>query len=472
MTERTPGISPERSLVLASNRPFDTNSPGGLVTALGPLMVGVNHGISIGTHVPNNGREEEGTQEALRTTSSSDGVDVRLVALTAEQNREYYGMYSNEVLWPILHSMLRYYTGESSRAFPTYRRVNSMFAEAIRQNSTPDEIVFVQDYHLMLVADKLRKSPERKKQKVGFFLHTPFPAPAVFSQIPQHEELLEGLLQYNLVGFHTEKDRANFADCVDIFLRDKTLAHGEDRKRYKFGDRFVTLGAFPISIDPKAFTVYKDHPDVIKIANGLRAQHSEEFVFFDACRSDYTKGIVERLEALDVLFQRFPDTKGELALIQAIAQNRSEIPTYASLIKTIEEKVREVNRKHGRHNWRPVHSRGAVGKEDLVARYMIANGGWVNSIADGMNLVAKEYVVCGPDDGVLILSRGAGASRQLREALLINPTDVDEVISAVFQAMNMPEDEKKARMMALRANVYENDIYKWGHDILTAIDNA
>ena len=396
---------------------------------------------------------------------------LRRVRLTREQEERYYLGLANQALWPLCHIV---FTRPTFRPedWQAYREVNEIFAHAVLEEAgdTPT-FVFIQDFHFALLPRMLKE--RNANLIVAQFWHIPWPNPEVLRGFPWKEELLDGLLGNDLLGFHLRFHCQNFLDTVDRMLEAKI-----DRERYEItrGGKSTSVRAFPISID------FERHSRTAQSAateqymadwrRSLGLQDQRVGLGID--RIDYTKGICERLRALDRFLTKYPEYQGRLIFVQVAVPSRSEIPEYRKLEEELEAMVKQINRKYRRwpsRSWRPIlFLKRHYPQERLTALHRLAHFCMVSSLHDGMNLVAKEYVASRFDeDGVLILSDFAGASRELTDAIVVNPFSEEESVEAIRQALEMPEDERRKRMRKLRVVVAENNIYRWAGKIISAL---
>ena len=386
------------------------------------------------------------------------------------EERYYYGL-ANQALWPLCHIV---FTRPVFRPedWQAYRAVNQIFADAVVEEAgDAPTFVFIQDFHFALLPGMLKE--RNANLIVAQFWHIPWPNPEVLRGFPWKEELLAGLLGNDLLGFHLRFHCQNFLDTIDRILEAKV-----DRERYEVtrGGKTTTIRAFPISIDFQAHTTAAEAPATEREMARWRSLLGlrDELIGIGIDRIDYTKGICERLHALDRFLDKYPEYRGRFVFVQVAVPSRSQIPEYKMLEKELQKLVNEINRKYRRwpaRSWRPVILlKQCFPQHRLTALHLLANFCMVSSLHDGMNLVAKEYVASRFDeDGVLILSDFAGASRELTDALIVNPFSEEESLEAIRQALEMPEDERRKRMRKMRAAVAENNIYRWAGKIISAL---
>jgi trehalose 6-phosphate synthase/phosphatase len=463
--------APPAPLVVVSNRlPFRaersgrrvrlTRSPGGLVAALDPVLR-ARGGVWVGWAGMAREDLEQGGGVAL---PDGDKVAYCPVELTAHEIALYYGGFSNRTLWPLFH----YFVGQTridGAAWRMYERVNERFAQAVAARAGPPPLVWIHDYQLLRVPHHLRRlSPESRS---ALFLHIPFPAADVLRVLPWSRHLLRGMLAADLVGFQVPSYAEHFLTCADRLLGcDVDRAAGVVR----FEGREVSVQAHPISIDVR---------EVERLAEawtppngGDQSERGIEILGVD--RLDYTKGIHERMLAVERLLERHPGYRRRITFTQILVPSRERVAEYSALKREIDETVGRINGRLGEHGWSPIrYLVRSLPPEELVPLYRQADVALVTPLRDGMNLVAKEYVAAQlENDGVLILSEMAGAAEELQEAVIVNPFDIEAVAEALHRALAMPADERRARMSALRDRVRANDVHAWVAKFLESADVA
>ncbi len=437
---------------------------GGLVTALAPVLRN-RGGVWIGWPGSLFNKEVE---SLISSSAGNTGYQLKPVSLNSYEIEKYYHGFSNEIIWPLFHD-LQSRCHFDPEFWQVYKDVNKKFAETIIKNITTDDYVWVHDYHLMNVSKELRfKIPEIK---IGFFLHIPFPPLDIFLKLPWRQELLISLLEYDLIGFQTIRDRRNFIQCVRTLIKNVDVQGKGQVVSVQSGDRKIKVGHFPISIDYKFFTDKTATREVSDCAWFIHENISERQILLGIDRLDYTKGIVERLKAFEISLIKYPELIGKASFIQIVVPSRTRINEYISLRSQIEETVGNINGRFTKYGWVPVYYIfGYLDFYELLAYYKSAEIAVITPLKDGMNLVAKEYCACNLDDiGVLILSEFAGASAQLqRGAIMVNPYDVVQVSDAIYKAFKMSDDEKRSRMRKMRQGIKKQDIFWWVDTFLQA----
>jgi trehalose 6-phosphate synthase len=430
---------------------------GGLVTALAPVLRD-RGGLWIGW--PGT-LEEVDLDELVAMGSKSVGYTLKPVMLTAEEVNQYYFGFSNEILWPLLHN-LQARCNFDPAYWNTYQAVNRKFAQVIAENARANDYIWVHDYHLLLVAKELRAIGV--ECKLGFFLHTPFPPRDIFTILPWRSQILGALSEYELVGFQTMRDRNNFIYYVEGLIKGLHVDARRQVCRIAMPQRETRVGAFPIGIDFKGFARQAALDSVAKRAKQLRKDLHRGQVILGMDRLDYSKGIPERLLSFRNALERFDDLRGKVTLVQIVVPSREDVPEYQALKAEIEGSVSEINGKFTQPGWIPIHYMfQSLERAELLAYYRAADIALVTPLKDGMNLVAKEYCAANIDkNGVLILSEFAGAATQLsRNALVVNPYDIEGVANAIYRAYDMSMSERKLRMQRLRKSVAKRDVFWW-----------
>ncbi len=450
----------ERPILVASNRlPFTIHrtegglerrpSSGGLISALEPV-VRRRGGTWVGWPGTELKRDES-------VDGASSGYRVAAVRLSEHEANRYYHGFSNRTLWPLLHS-LPSRAGFDRRDWGVYETANTRFAEVAAKHADEGALVWIHDYHLMLVPDLLRRL--RPDLSLAFFLHVPFPPYDIFRLCPWDRELLRGVLACDLIGFHVEGYALNFVDCVE-----RRLGVRVDRRAMvvEHGDRAVPVGAFPIGVD---FAFFEETAQKAPES----ADKGPERVVLGVDRLDYTKGIPERIRAFERLLELHPEHREQVVFLQLAVPSRGQVAEYRRLKREIDELVGRVNGRFATAHWSPIrYLYRAIPRERLCALYRDADVALITPLRDGMNLVAKEYAACQVrEPGVLILSRMAGAAETMREALQVNPFDLEETAHAVHRALTMDEEERASRMASLRRREPRDDLNAWVESFLSA----
>ncbi len=387
------------------------------------------------------------------------------VEVTAAEVERYYEGFSNGLLWPVLHSFPGQAGLGRDRDWEAYVAVNERFAAAAAERAAPGGLVWIHDYQLMLVPLRLREL--RPDLRIGFFLHVPFPPLDAFQALPRGRDLLEGVLGADLAGFQTPDDQAHFAEAAG-----RILGADAGAAVLRFQGRATRLGTFPIGIDFQAFAQAAGSPAVTARAAEIQRNLGGRTLILGVDRLDYSKGIDKRLLALERYLERHPERRGTFVMIQVAAPSRENVPAYKEYRQRVDAVAARVNGASGTLGWVPVHLlHQGFPFEEVVALYRAAQVILVTPERDGMNLVAKEFCAAREDDsGVLILSRFAGAARELPDAILVNPYDLGAVAEALDTGLRMPAGQARHRMRALRRQVAAHDVHRWAEAFLRDLE--
>jgi trehalose 6-phosphate synthase len=393
------------------------------------------------------------------------GVTVALLDLEPQDQNEYYNGYANRTLWPLFHYRPDLVSYE--RSFDEgYSRVNQRFADTLLPLIAPDDLIWVQDYHLIPLARELRA--RGVTNKIGFFLHIPWPARRILSTLPKHAELVESLFSYDLVGFQTEDDREAFEDYV---VHDASATLTQDGGIHAYG-RSVRARAFPIGIDAQDFaeTLKSERAELFYKAM-LKSQRGRKMLL-GVDRLDYSKGLEERFNAYDTFLTNNPEMQEQLFLLQIATRSRDDVDAYQDLRARLDTISGKINGAHATVEWVPLrYVNRPYRRDELAGIYRSADIGLVTPLRDGMNLVAKEYVAAqDPNNpGVLVLSQFAGAAEQMKDALIVNPLSREDISEAIHRGLTMPLKERKRRWEALYDNVRTFDVAHWRDDFVAAL---
>ena len=441
------------------------HSSGGLASAMNPLLR-KGGGDWIGWAGDSNEQDQEGRRAVLQEWAEKEHCFA--IEIPPEVAKGFYEGYANQTLWPVFHnfpSQLKF----EAKDWDAYVEANRIFAGAVVERYKPNDLIWVHDYHLMLLPQMLRaKLPDAA---IGFFLHIPFPSSEIFPILPRREELLEGLLGADLLAFQTHGHLQQFRAAL---LR--VLGMESRIEQVAVGSRPVRLEALPIGIAPEDYTslLQNDKATAEQYAEWVTRYRGRK-VLLAVDRLDYTKGVLERLRAYaHLLRSSAAELKEKIVLIQIAVPTREGIDTYQDLRTEVNRLVGEINGKLGTPEWTPlVYINRSIERTELVGLYKLADVCWIGSLRDGMNLVAKEYVACKPEgDGVLVLSEFAGAAAEMGEALLINPFDEERTASTIARALSLDEQERRLRMTMLHQRVARNNVFRWGERFLSSLEEA
>jgi trehalose 6-phosphate synthase len=443
---------------------------GGLVSALDPTMRHI-HGTWVAWGSGTADRETADGTGRVRVPADEEAYTLRRVWLDEADVEGYYHGFANRALWPLCHMLIQFF--EFRTAFwDRYRTVNLRFAHAVADEAercTGRSVVWIQDYHFALVPEFVRAM--RPTAFLHQFWHIPFPPPDILRLLPAstHERLLRGLLGNDLVEFQTDRHTVNFLACVDEFVADAQVDNAA--KTVGWDGRTVHVGAFPISIDVERFDELARRADTEERVATLRRRYARDGrqLGIAVDRIDYTKGIPERLRALDHLWATHPALRGRVTFLCVCTPSRSTVPAYAALEQEVASAVLDINARYGTTDWTPIvliHNN--VDADLLAAVYRAADVCLVSSLQDGMNLVAKEFVACQIDErGVLVLSQFTGAAEEIDGALLINPFNLDGFAACIRAAIDMGRDERRRRIRRMRAQLRQATIFDWLDGILS-----
>lgn len=436
-------------------------SPGGLAAGLRSLRE-QNDAIFVGWpgYWPSDDKERREIEDTLISQYQSHPVFIH----PSEISRYYYG-FANKTLWPLFHYFSSYSSYDQSE-WESYKRVNQKFLQTILEVSDSDDLFWIHDYHLMLLPSLLRKSLPRSA--IGFFLHIPFPSSEIFRQLPWRKEFLEGMLGSDLIGFHTYEYVRHFLSSV---LR--LLGHEHEFGSINLDNRIVKVENYPMGVDIRHMERLLDEPSAKKEIESLRQdfEADEKKIILSVDRLDYTKGIPNRLEGMELFLEKYPEWHTRFIYIMLCVPSRTKVKKYSLLKEEVDRLVGRINGRFGKPGWIPIHYMyRSLPFEKLVPLYAAADIALVSPLRDGMNLVAKEYVAAKKNNrGVLVLSETAGAAFELGEAVLVNVNSKISLASDLDQALKMKPREQEARIKTMRTRLAEYDIYRWVHSFVEGI---
>ncbi|MCM5553586.1 alpha,alpha-trehalose-phosphate synthase (UDP-forming) [Pleomorphomonas sp. NRK KF1] len=455
-------------LVIVSNRvplPDEDGNPpaGGLAVALHAALRKRGGGLWMGWS--GKVQTEAGTEQLEEM--EIEGITYALTDLSETDYNEYYAGFANRVLWPIFHSRLDL-AEYARKEMSGYFRVNRLFADLLAPRLQEDDVVWIHDYHLIPLAEELRQ--RGVTCRIGFFLHIPWPPSDILIAMPVYERVLKALCAYDVLGFQTDLDLANFSEC----LRRENVGGPVGERTFRAYDRTFEAGAFPISIETADFARLAEAADSgDELVESTKNSLTGKQLIIGADRLDYSKGITHRIEAYERLLIEHPERRGNISFLQVTPKSRSDVPEYAAMQKQLAELIGRVNGALGSADWVPTrYINQSLGRSVLAGLYRLADVGLVTPLKDGMNLVAKEYVAAqDPEDpGVLVLSRFAGAARELKGALLINPYDSEMTARTIERALSMPLDERRERWRGMMDHLLTHDVNHWCEDFLAALN--
>jgi trehalose 6-phosphate synthase len=451
-------------LVIVSNRvvvpePGKSAPPGGLAVAVRAALKN-RSGLWFGW----SGKVDDGPDVAPKVVVR-DNITYVVTDLSTADYQEYYNGFANRVLWPILH--YRVDLAEFSRSDLTgYLRVNGLFADQLAKLLEPDDIIWVHDYHLIPLARELRQ--RGFNNPIGFFLHIPCPPPDLLFTIPRQEQSLGVLSHYDLVGFQTENDRANYGR----YLAMSKATVSRDGTAYSVDGRVTRIGAFPVGIETRDYAALAEGAESSPFTKEVEHSLAGRKLFLGVDRLDYSKGIIHRLEAFGHFLEHDETWNNRVTLLQITPKSREEIPEYMDMVRAVNELVGSVNGRLGEAAWVPIrYINRSYSRTDLAGLFRLSAAALVTPLRDGMNLVAKEFVAAQnpADPGVLILSQFAGAAAELDAAVIVNPHETEGMAAAMKQALEMPLEERQSRHASMYSVIEKNDIDRWAETFLSRL---
>lgn len=452
-------------LVVVSNRVAlpgkRGGAEGGLATGLARAM-DERGGLWFGW----DGRISEQPEEPVVTDAGN--IHYITTALSSQEYKQYYTGYANRVLWPLCHyrvSLLHY----SRAQHLGYLQVNARFARQLLPRLAPNDIVWIHDYHLIPLAARLREAGAQ--QRIGFFLHVPFPPPELFRVLPGGSVLLRELLACDVIGLQTETDVGAFRHSLELFCPDAILHDSGAR----LNGHNIHIGAFPIGIDVKHTADLAAEGRASLHGQRLRESLAGRRFIIGADRLDYSKGLPERFRAYGMLLEQAPELHRKIVFLQIAALSRAEVPEYREIRDQINAIAGSIVGRFAQYDWMPLrYMLRGFANSTVLGFLSLAHVGFVTPLRDGMNLVAKEYVAAQPEStpGVLVLSSLAGAARELTDALIVNPYDVESMSEALRTALDMPLEERQARWRGCMRALRRNTIHDWTERFLAVLDSA
>ena len=451
-------------LVIVSNRVAvpKRNSPASGGLAVGVLAALREHG---GVWFGWNGELTSGSSGDPQIETRGN-IDYATISLNETDYEQYYNGYSNRVLWPVCHYLLDFIHYDAAD-FDGYKRVNALFARKLASILQPDDVVWVHDYHLIPLAAELRQAGV--ENRIGFFLHVPFPAFEALRAVPGYEYLLRSLCAYDVIGFHTPRDLAAFHSCV----REPVIG-GEilDDNRIRLPGGELIADVYPIGVDVDELQEMATAATELKqVRNMVRSLGGRDLII-GVDRLDYSKGLVQRFLAYERLLERYPNTQQFVTLMQIAPPTRTGVRTYDEIRHELEQVSGRINGRFSESNWVPIrYLNKGIARKPLMGFFRYAKVGLVTPVRDGMNLVAKEYVAAqDPEDpGMLVLSSLAGAACELEDAVIVNPHDRDDVADGMANALTMSLEERRARHSAMIKILRKNDITTWRRRFVDAL---
>jgi trehalose 6-phosphate synthase/phosphatase len=471
--ENLPSRQKGRLIIVAYRLPFkiirDENgtslfqNSGGLVSAVLSLAQGShNTSYDFEDKIQWVGYTDNTREELQGVRLENENFRAHPVFIDQQLNDNYYEGFCNDLIWPLFHyfpSLAKF----DKEYFEAYQQANLLFYEAMKDIIQPDDVIWVHDYQLMMLPDLIRQT--FPTNKIGFFFHIPFPSFEIFRLLPTtwRDAIIDGILGADVVGFHTN-------DFVEYFLKAVRMVIGQGNRMHyvTLNNRIVKVDAFPISIDYHKFNDAYNNPEVAQYRENIRSELKEKIIF-SVDRLDYSKGLLNRLNGFERFLEQHKDWHERVSFVMMVVPSRDQIEQYQQMKSDIDQSVGRINAKYGKINWQPIlYQYRSMPFEELAGMYSASDVALITPVRDGMNLVCKEYVASRRDGcGVLILSEMAGAAAELGEALIINPTDSQDIADAILKALEMPTEEQTKRMEAMQKRLREYDVFAWTNDFFT-----
>jgi trehalose 6-phosphate synthase/phosphatase len=466
----------KKRLLIVSNRlPYQikeetdqltlTMSSGGLVSALLGYLENSSEDFSEMLWIGN----ADFTPEQWEIIEKQPGIEtshIKPIFIQEDLKEKHYSGFSNSTLWPHFHYFSTF-TKYDHDEYKAYREVNKLFCTEISKHWHENDVIWVHDYQLLLLPQMIRKT--LPGALVGFFLHIPFPSFEIYRMLPREwrEELLTGILGADLIGFHTNEYVLHFQKSVHMLL-----GFQSEQRIISVGNRIVRTDLFPISIDFERFNGAYDYPEIKKLRDKINDFAPRVQTIFSVDRLDYTKGLLNRVKAYELFLERNPNWHEKVTFNLVVVPSRDIIFEYSENKRKLEELVGRVNGAFGKLDWQPIiYQYRSLSFEELCASYTSCDIALITPVRDGMNLVSKEFVASRKDlKGVLILSEMAGSAAELGEALLINPTDLDEMVNAIVSALSMPLELQQRNLKIMQERIKTYDVTMWAHDFITQLD--
>ncbi len=434
-------------------------SEGGLATGLGSIYKkGNNQWIGWpGLHL-------QGDREKQKVSHDLGAENMIPIFLTKEEIRDYYEGFSNGAIWPSFHYFNQYVIYKED-LWKAYKKVNKKFSAEIVKVAEPGDTIWIHDYQLLLLPEIIRE--QLPDVSIGFFLHIPFPSFESFRLLPWRRDILMGMLGADLIGFHTYDDMRHFLSSTN-----RLAGYSNSHHEIEVGNRKIVVDSFPMGIDYDKYASVAAAPETLEREVRYRSSLGDQKVILSIDRLDYSKGIPQRLKAFEMLLRQHPELRQKVSFIMIVVPSRDKVGKYKELKEEIDELVGRINGKYNRMSWAPIHYfYRSMPLHALSAFYRIAQVALVTPMRDGMNLVCKEYIASKLNKtGVLILSEMAGASKELSDALLVNPNDINQMVDAMRQAINMDIREQKGRMEVMQNSLRRYNIHHWVKLFMTNLE--
>ncbi len=426
--------------------------PGGLTTGLDPLMK-KEKGLWIAWGRGDDDFKAVDDKNRVKVPDEN-GYTLKRVKLSKEELDGFYYGFSNETMWPICHNFIDK-ANFKHEYWSSYQDVNKEYAEATLEDTEENDLIWIHDYHLALVPKLIRK--KRNNAKISLFWHIPWPSWESFSTLPWKKEIMDGLLASDFIGFHTPHLVSNFLVCAEKLGADINREKGT----INYNGHITVVTAIPLGVDYENLSSYSKKCDIEKNCKDIKETYHAEKLIFGVDRLDYTKGILERLYAMERLFEKHPEYIGKVTLVQRVSPSRIKVDEYKRMREGINRKIASINGRFQIDEWVPIkYFHGSVPQKELLPYFQAADIALITPLIDGMNLVAKEYLAV-KENGILILSEFAGAADTLQEALIVNPYNIEDVADSIHYGLEMPEKERLERYNKLKNKISKYDINWW-----------
>ena len=437
-------------IIREDNSFYYVPSEGGLATGLGSIY---KKGDNLWVGWPGQTVKKDDERKQIRHDLKEENMIP--VFLSKKLIENFYEGFSNDTIWPIFHYFLQY-ANYDPNLYTAYVEANKVFCSVVLEVATEHDTIWVHDYQLLLLPQMIRK--KLPNVGIGFFQHIPFPSYEVFRMIPRRNEILHGMLGADLIGFHTYDDMRHFLSSVS-----RIVGIPNSRGRIETSNRIIEVDSFPMGIDYNKYAITAASPKTIDKEIKFRASLGKQKLIISIDRLDYSKGLPKRLQAFELFLKNYPEFEEKVSLIMIVVPSRDNVAHYKGLKEEVDLLVGRINGKFGKLNWTPIHYfYRSFALESLSAFYRMAHVALVTPMRDGMNLVCKEFIASKLDKtGVLILSEMAGASKELSDAILINPNNIDQMVEAIFAALTMPEEEQVLHISIMQETLKRYNINHW-----------
>jgi trehalose 6-phosphate synthase/phosphatase len=433
---------------------------GGVISALDPLMQ-KHKGLWIAWGSGSADFIMADSKNIIKVPPENPNYKLKRIPLTKKEIENYYHGFSNRVLWPLFHLFIEKMRPKD-RYWNAYQKVNKKFAENILNELKKGDFIWIHDYHLALIPYFIKQ--EEPEAKIAFFWHIPWPPWEIFYVLPWRNQFLEGILMSDFIGFHTSSYVFNFMKCIE---RQPNVKLVTKSKMIYFEKHKTKIMQFPLGISYKEYHQRANSPTVLKKAAKLKKLYRNRKLILGIDRLDYTKGILDRIKAFELLLEENPKYREKVVLIQIASPSRNKIEEYLTMKKEIDEAVGKINGKYRNETWTPImYFSKEIPQDSLLAYYRVSDIGLLTPLRDGMNLIAKEFIASNNENTVLILSEFAGASEELTNAIKVNPYNIHSITEAIKTAVDMPFEEKKYRFQSMKKKVKEHDSEWWYSNFL------